>query len=507
MPKSASSRTSTGGTTGSKPCAISTSMPQRSERELEQHHVALEVGEARARHPRRGLHVDQPAGELEVVARLVRPPRLADLAHRGVLVGRARVGRVRDQREHALQLLLDRRQLLRQRLHAPRDLLHLGDRVGRVAALLLRARDRLRGLVLARPQPLDLGQQLAPPRVERQRLVQAARPTRPSAAPARRARRPGPAGSPSGRASLRPRRRSRAPSPSTSRRTPRPPRRPRRPRCSAASGRRSSRRCGSRRGRSPSSSLRWSKFGPSLYSRLLALTAEPCVPAALSVWQPEQRSTEQLRAPRSPDRSWRARAPPIRRPRRTAARAGSASSRRGRRIRRWSIRNNRPLPPMTRPLLLIACLLARRAAAPTSPRPSAPRTTRIAITVKDFRYTPQTIRGPAGPPAGRAHQPRPARPHVPGRAQGRHRRQDLEPAARRPRQHDVQGPQGRVPLLLRALQPRGARHVRHADRQVRAVEPDRFRTVMGHFATGVAVVTVDTPTGPAGHDRQRGRVA
>jgi flavin reductase (DIM6/NTAB) family NADH-FMN oxidoreductase RutF len=33
---------------------------------------------------------------------------------------------------------------------------------------------------------------------------------------------------------------------------------------------------------------------------------------------------------------------------------------------------------------------------------------------------------------------------------------------------------------------------------VRAVEPDRFRTVMGHFATGVAVVTVDTPSGPQG---------
>ncbi len=33
---------------------------------------------------------------------------------------------------------------------------------------------------------------------------------------------------------------------------------------------------------------------------------------------------------------------------------------------------------------------------------------------------------------------------------------------------------------------------------MRAVEPDRFRTVMGHFATGVAVVTVDTPHGPMG---------
>jgi flavin reductase (DIM6/NTAB) family NADH-FMN oxidoreductase RutF len=33
---------------------------------------------------------------------------------------------------------------------------------------------------------------------------------------------------------------------------------------------------------------------------------------------------------------------------------------------------------------------------------------------------------------------------------------------------------------------------------VRVVEPDRFRAVMGHFATGVAVVTVDTPAGPQG---------
>ena len=37
-----------------------------------------------------------------------------------------------------------------------------------------------------------------------------------------------------------------------------------------------------------------------------------------------------------------------------------------------------------------------------------------------------------------------------------------------------------------------------------AVDPTRFRTVMGHFATGVAVVTVDTPARPGGHDRQRG---
>ena len=33
---------------------------------------------------------------------------------------------------------------------------------------------------------------------------------------------------------------------------------------------------------------------------------------------------------------------------------------------------------------------------------------------------------------------------------------------------------------------------------MKTVEPDRFRTVMGHFATGVAVVTVDGRGGPQG---------
>jgi flavin reductase (DIM6/NTAB) family NADH-FMN oxidoreductase RutF len=33
---------------------------------------------------------------------------------------------------------------------------------------------------------------------------------------------------------------------------------------------------------------------------------------------------------------------------------------------------------------------------------------------------------------------------------------------------------------------------------MRAVGPDRFRSVMGHFATGVTVVTVSTPAGPVG---------
>jgi flavin reductase (DIM6/NTAB) family NADH-FMN oxidoreductase RutF len=33
---------------------------------------------------------------------------------------------------------------------------------------------------------------------------------------------------------------------------------------------------------------------------------------------------------------------------------------------------------------------------------------------------------------------------------------------------------------------------------VREIEPDRYRSVMGHFATGVAVVTAAGPSGPVG---------
>ena len=33
---------------------------------------------------------------------------------------------------------------------------------------------------------------------------------------------------------------------------------------------------------------------------------------------------------------------------------------------------------------------------------------------------------------------------------------------------------------------------------MREIPPDRFRSVMGNFATGVTVVTVATPEGPVG---------
>ena len=63
------------------------------ERELEHHEVALQVGEARAGHPGRRLHVDQRPGQLEVVA--AGAPGLADLAQDRVLRRRVVVGEVR----------------------------------------------------------------------------------------------------------------------------------------------------------------------------------------------------------------------------------------------------------------------------------------------------------------------------------------------------------------------------------------------------------------------------
>ena len=121
---------------------------------------------------------------------------------------------------------------------------------------------------------LDLGQQLAPARVE----LQHARPGRASEPSRRRASaaRTG-VGVAADRLQVEHRRlrRGRRLGASSARvlrdELRRPSRRPRRRRCSAASGRRRSRRCGSRRGRCSRLSLRWSKFGPSLYSRVVRL--------------------------------------------------------------------------------------------------------------------------------------------------------------------------------------------------------------------------------------------
>ena len=90
------------------------------QRQLEQHQVALQVGEARAGEARRRLHVDQAerGADLQVVARLeVEARDLADLAdHDRVLlghpVGGVGVGHVRDRQGQVAERDLERLQLL-----------------------------------------------------------------------------------------------------------------------------------------------------------------------------------------------------------------------------------------------------------------------------------------------------------------------------------------------------------------------------------------------------------
>ena len=170
VPYSASSRTSTGGITGSKPLPPSTLQRPAHERELEQHERPLEVREARAGHARARLHVDEAAEQLEVVAAGL--ARLADLAHHLVLVGRRRVGRVRHARERGLQLLLDVADLGLELLHLGGDAAHLLDRGRRVAARALRLGDLVVRRVLRRAQLLEPREHLAPALVELQELVE-----------------------------------------------------------------------------------------------------------------------------------------------------------------------------------------------------------------------------------------------------------------------------------------------------------------------------------------------
>ena len=111
------------------------------ERELEQHEVALEVGEARARHARARLHVDQRAGELQVVARRTSSasPTSRSVVSSSAAVGSGGLGSDASAVSSSASIALE---LLAERLHATRDLLHLGDRGARVLAGLLGARDR-----------------------------------------------------------------------------------------------------------------------------------------------------------------------------------------------------------------------------------------------------------------------------------------------------------------------------------------------------------------------------
>ena len=111
------------------------------ERELEQDHVAAQVGEARARQARAALHVDALAGQLEVVG--AGRACLADLAQDLVLVCGGRVGQVGQRDEHRLELVVGAARGLAERLDLRGDVLHAGDRFARVVARLLGRRDAL----------------------------------------------------------------------------------------------------------------------------------------------------------------------------------------------------------------------------------------------------------------------------------------------------------------------------------------------------------------------------
>ena len=123
--------------------------------------------------------------------------------------------------------------------------------------------------------------------------------------------------------------------------------------------------------------------------------------------------------------------------------------------------------------------------------PSCSTTTRLRPSAS--RARPADLRRRQRRP-GRA-QPRRA---APGRGRGQ-----AAPALAPPRRpgevHGAPAPRPLRPHLL-ARQPPRAGYVGHPDRgmSLHAVEPARFREVMGHFATGVAVVTATTPGGPVG---------
>ena len=101
---------------------------------------------------------------------------LADLADDDrVLLGhpvwRIGIGQVGQSRRQRVSLLLDIGQLRLQDLQPSCQLTHLRDRLLGLAAGALRRGDRFARLVLSRPSLLDLGEQLATARVEAEQLV------------------------------------------------------------------------------------------------------------------------------------------------------------------------------------------------------------------------------------------------------------------------------------------------------------------------------------------------
>ena len=147
--------------------------------QLQQHQVALQVGEAGAGEPRRRLHLDQAqlGADLEVVAGLeVELGPLADLADDdrvllGHPVGGVGVGQVGERDGDPVEVGFDPLQLGLAGLDLllqPLDPLH---QVPGVAARLLGLADLLGERLALGLGVLDLGQQLAAAGVERQQLV------------------------------------------------------------------------------------------------------------------------------------------------------------------------------------------------------------------------------------------------------------------------------------------------------------------------------------------------
>ena len=162
VPHIASSRTSTGGTTGVKPAASTRSRASDTRAICTRTSGPQQVGEAAARHPGGGLQVERARGprELHVVARgEPERRRLADAAHLdGVLlapVGGVVLGEVRQRQQQLVALGLLRAQLLLE----PRELLAqapgLGLLGGALAPLALRLPDGLADAGPLRPRRLD----------------------------------------------------------------------------------------------------------------------------------------------------------------------------------------------------------------------------------------------------------------------------------------------------------------------------------------------------------------
>ena len=140
------------------------------------------------------------------------------------------------------------------------------------------------------------------------------------------------------------------------------------------------------------------------------------MPATLSVWQPEQRSIEQLGGGVLLVSSWteipsspQAATPPAV----AASEAAISSARRALVIGCDSIGDRCPPAPAPS-LVLVLCALALAALRRRRARPSASARHAFTVTLDDYLIRPQKHpRARAASADGDGHQPRPAGPHVP----------------------------------------------------------------------------------------------